>query len=360
MDIKKKEDHFVFPIPQTTEEGHLILPMGMDDFTDFIKSLLGKPQSLNKKISGYFNLTIEHITNLHAVLTQRVNQQNGGQLIQFRGTIFYDDNTSILFENIDDLLVHNDLRDRASEAIVLEWDFMIQFQDKNAPEKQSVTVEFPPRTITATKMHIFEYRELRSQLANGLYFEIKHTAKTWGNDIEMLLTNHFEGIKQDMSNIERLIIDKRGWIGLLTSIIIMVITLFALSSINSQFQAKQVNLVDSALNNPNAVGFQGMEEKITALGLFLAERNWAQFEFNLLVYGLCFLAVSITVGIFVADIADNRRQSFLLLTKKSIVKKEKFKKRRKNKWIRFIFSVILSIAGSYVASLIFQYTNSVM
>ena len=63
------------------EEGYVVLPVGERQFGDFIKSLLGSPQTISNTIEGAFEIDANSVKSLHSLLIQRISQQNGGEQI---------------------------------------------------------------------------------------------------------------------------------------------------------------------------------------------------------------------------------------------------------------------------------------
>ena len=71
------------------QNGYLTLPFNESQFKDFVSGLLGKPQTLTKRIRGDFEIYLKDLQNFHDLLNQRIIQQNNGHLIQLRTKIFF-------------------------------------------------------------------------------------------------------------------------------------------------------------------------------------------------------------------------------------------------------------------------------
>src|SRR5206468_8826898 len=74
---------WIGPTPMTDEAKSIVLPCSTQDFGNFISSLLGKPQTLSNTLRGPFEVASADVTNLHALLMQRISQQNDAVLTQF-------------------------------------------------------------------------------------------------------------------------------------------------------------------------------------------------------------------------------------------------------------------------------------
>lgn len=60
-----------------TQKGYLALPFDQDQFQEFVKGLLGKPQTITKRIRGNFEISLKDLQNFHDLIEQRISQQNG-------------------------------------------------------------------------------------------------------------------------------------------------------------------------------------------------------------------------------------------------------------------------------------------
>src|SRR5215208_6114160 len=93
---------------EQVEAGYVMLPYDEAQFKDFIKSLLGSPQTVGKTIRGIFEIEMNDIRNLYQLILQRVTQQNDGILAQFKAKIVFSDNSSVEINNIEELLTYNE------------------------------------------------------------------------------------------------------------------------------------------------------------------------------------------------------------------------------------------------------------
>ncbi|MEH2339637.1 hypothetical protein [Nostoc sp.] len=89
--------------------GYITLPVAPDQFNDFIINLLGRPQSIEKRIYGRFEIEWSDITNFHDLINQRINQQNNGQLINFQSRIYFDDNSVIELNSYPELITYREV-----------------------------------------------------------------------------------------------------------------------------------------------------------------------------------------------------------------------------------------------------------
>jgi hypothetical protein len=122
------------------KQAEVTLPCGEDEFRDFIRSLLGKPQSITNRFHGAFDLNKQDLEQFHHLLLQRLRQQNKVQLIMFTARIVYDDDSTVQLNDFDSFMTYNEIRPLISTAVHMSWEFLVAFEDRKAPEKQQVDV----------------------------------------------------------------------------------------------------------------------------------------------------------------------------------------------------------------------------
>ena len=211
------------------EEYAVMLPCRPEDFKEFVSGLLGKPQTITKRFLGKFDISKEDIESFHHVLTQRVAQQNEGKLIQFTIKIVYDDNSSVLLNSLEDFIHYNEVRHVSSIAAHLTWTFLVLFPDRKVPEKQTIEISI----ITNTEKQMPFYDEdlpfflMHSPKKGYITFQISHTARTWGGDIEALLSGHIKNLLQPASKIRNYIREHDGLIALFVGLTFFIIALGA-------------------------------------------------------------------------------------------------------------------------------------
>ncbi len=195
------EDNSIKPIitidnNQAKSEGFITLPFNESDFKDFISSLLGSPQSIDREIFTSYECNSLLVKDLRATLEQRIVHQNAGKLINFWAKIYFSDNTSVEINNFDELITYNDIGNKPCTRLDVKFDYMVQFPKQNF-EKQSILIQFFSyfKNIQRTKEQNEKYQESK------IYYRIEHTNRTWGNDIKSLLDNFIKNNSYDKSSI---------------------------------------------------------------------------------------------------------------------------------------------------------------
>lgn len=336
------------------EQGYVVLPFNQEQFKEFITSLLGSPQSITKQTSGSFTIDFDDINNLHHLLMQRITQQNNGMLVRFGAVIVFSDNSTVEINSLPELLTYNEIRPIVSNDIHLTWDFLIHFPDKRIPEKQQIQIS------------ILTYYENKSQKmldnlkikwagygAGAITFRIEYTARSWGADIEALLTNHVKSLLVEPSKFKKFFYDNDNAVGIVSMLIFWGFFLVGAFSSIKNFSQQQILLINKLLTS-NALAAEDINSKLNRLLSIIAEGSWEQYLFKV----FSFLFIGIIGGVFLGSLISGFSvdvgviPSFLLLSKESKKNRdERLKGLKKSVWyfiLSLIFNVALGVASSYI------------
>lgn len=344
-------------IKPRNEKGYVALPFNDVDFRDFVKSLLGSPQTISKAVHGTFDVTIDELTNVNDLLEQRIVQQNKAQLIQFTARIVFSDDSSVLLNNIEDLIAYNEIRPIYSTEVHLNWDYLVKFEDKKQPEKQKITLSL----LTEQSNSVYDndspsILRYSHRLNYGyIYYSIQHTARTWGADIAALLTNYIDGIIKPENNIKKFIRANISKLSLsLFSILFASTLLSSLWSIH-EHQTQQGKYVHTFLLSHQAINQSVINSKIDFLANYLVSGDWGLFIFKTLLFIIFSLVVSIFLVFWSESKIERRETSFLVLTKESKKHRKKLIEESKNTWVYFCISVLLNILYGIVSNVLFLF-----
>lgn len=334
------------------QKGYLTLPFDENQFAAFIRGLLGTPQTITKKIKGNFEIQLKDLQNFHELLDQRISQQNNGRLIQLKTQIYYDDDSSVLLSSIDELVTYNEVKPVVSEAVRMTWSYLIQFADKNAPEKQEIELMI----VSTPERNLVEDDDIPVIFPSAGQFKIviKHTARTWGSDIEALLTNQIESIIVPCSNFRRFLRRKSSTIGLLTSILFLISSLVGIYISTRLFNHNEVEKVGTFLKNA-----QDVSVKTDYLLNYVANNSQNLFFLKSLLYVVISLFIAIVLGVWVDSMADNKLRSYIVLTREAKKQRDKLVEKSKRQFIFFWVSIGLSILTSVLANYIFKWMTGI-
>lgn len=330
------------------QKGYLTLPFNQDQFQTFIKGLLGTPQTITKRIRGNFDIHLSDLQNLHTLINQRVTQQNNGELIQLKTQVYYSDESSVLLSSYEELVTYNEVKPVISEAVRMTWTYLIQFADKTVPEKQEIEIMI----LATPQRNIIEDDDIPIIYPSfgQIKMTIKHTARSWGSDIEALLTNQINSILIKPNKFKDYIRRKHVNIGVATGILFFLSSIVTIVITTQIFNNNEINLTKTIIKNA-----KNLDAKSDAILNYLANNNQELFSQISQLYLAFSFFIALFIGIWVAGLANNKVKSFLVLTREAKTNMEQSLKKSKNKFILFFVSIGLSVFTKVIAALIFNW-----
>lgn len=339
-------------VNKTHPEPSVVLPCRPEDFRSFISGLLGRPQTISKGFRGAFDINADHVQDLHSLITQRVYQQNKANLIQFTARIVFDDNSSVLLNSLEEFMTYREVRPIWSTQLHLTWSFLVEFPDKHAPEKQEIEVSFVssggPLPIYDNDFPIF----IPAKLASGslINFRIRHTARTWGADIEALLSGHIKNILVPPPKIRAFAWKHSEKIGLAVGITFFVAALFfSFWTASHLWNYQKIQIADYLGETMQ------LPAKLDFILKTISSGIWAKYYFSVIVFLVISLGLSIILGVWVASSADTNKPSFIVLTEQSKRNKEKHLNKYRQKLISFMLSLFTTIGAGVLSNCLFHY-----
>lgn len=335
----------------------IVLSCEPEDFARFISSLLGKPQTITREFSGPFDVGRPEIRNLNDLITQRVSQQNDGKLMQFTARVVYDDNSTVLHNSVDDFLHYNEVHPLVPRGLHLSWTFLVKFQDRKVPEKQQIEMSFVTKRAPMFIDDETALVAVRPELGGGISLRVNHTARTWGADIEAMLSGHIKGLIKPQTPWKRWVSSHSGRIGLVTGALLLVASVGTSILTTRSFLTVQMAAAKAlAAKDPKLI--ETTTAKVDYLIDLIASGTWPRYFY----YLFCFLAValvaSISAGIWTGIRADINEPSFLALTKEADRAKTRDLAKANSNWVVFVWTIVtdltLGVAGNFVFSYYFQ------
>lgn len=309
--------------------GQVALPFNENQFKDFIISLLGKPQTITKRIPGTFEVTKEDLIQIFQVLNQRITQQNDSKLIQFRATIYYNDNSTTTLTGFDHLVNYNEQNPLVSIAVHVTWQFLLKFNNKESYEKQEISISFNSDSSIYVD---FPNSDSHYHYADtAVTFRISHTARTWGADIEALLTKHLSNLtKKPNKFIDTFKYNSESAISLYFGTIGVITIIFLLYNTNLRLH--------------NTTEYSIIE--------------WVHYYGSIpILFYIIYVIQKISV-FFLEELTFYSKPSFVLLTSQSFKNKVKRNKKYKSSVLCYfgtaILTIILGIITNYLYAKIFS------
>lgn len=333
----------------------LVLKMEKKQFAEFIANLLGKQQTISNSMRGAFEITIKDLINIFHLVDQRINQQNEANLIQFRTKIIYNDESSILLGSLTELETFNEIRKVIPMSVHLEFDYLIKFQDKQTPERQEIEISFIAADPAFGRFQLLYDTPLKVMALGGfINFRIKHTARTWGADIESLLSNQLSNIFKVENKLKHFIRLHSSKISLSIQLIFLLSIFISIYYTTKNFAMVTTNSLAKELSKTLPNQFDLINHKITTIGVFLSSGIWAQYYFYVLIFVIIGIILAVILGAWIDSSIDTVEPSFIILTKESEKHKLKIEKKLNRKWIYFVISIMVSVATSLIANILFK------
>lgn len=333
----------------TNSSGFLSIPLSTNQFKEFIISLLGTPQTISKRFEGVFDIEKEDLIDIHNLLLQRIGQQNNGTLIQFEAKVYFSDQTSVIMTSIDDFQLYKDHKDVISETVRLLWVFLIKFPNKEIHEKQVVELQL---NTNPDKNKIEEDGIITPKFLQSGYVDLKieHTARTWGADMESLLSSKINLFLIPNSNIKKFIIKYRTIITLLIGIIALLLSLYILSTnIDNEITKHKKNVVEFLDRSPS------MEQKIDYL--LIGNSNRSNISNSIFFFALSPVLLLVFLMIFFKFITHCPK-SFITLTKGSEIYRKKQKTKEKIINFKLWGTILIGIITGVLANYLFKYISN--
>ena len=323
--------------------GYLALPFDKNQFTDFVVGLLGKPQKLTRDIPGIFEMSLKDIQNIDYLLEQRIRQQNRGDLIELQAQIYYSDNSTVTLKGIQSLETYNEVRAVVSSKIQLSWSFLIQFNDKDAPEKQTVVV-----TISTMERYIEHFRRYdRVRRLGGIYIEINHTARTWAEDIASMLEHHAKSILKEESKAHQFLRENQELLAGIVGLLFFIFCLFGATIWLNQVTQQQIEVTKEFMRNHSTI-----EEQVSYLVGYITTNDASRMSLKLTIYILAGMLLSAVSIAWMSSYPITLPPSFLILTRKSQEHKlERLaldNKKLQGFLISTVGSLLISLIGNYI------------
>lgn len=332
---------------QDFQKGYLTLPFNDEQFKEFIRGLLGTPQTITKRIKGNFEVHLKDLQNFHDLINQRITQQNNGKLVQLKTQIYYSDESSVLLSSYEELITYNEVKPVISEAVRMTWIYLIQFADKNVPEKQEIELMI----VSTPQRNVIEDDDIPVIFPSYGQFRIiiKHTARTWGADIESLITNQINSILTPCSKIKEFIRRRSERIGLFTGLLFLISSLVGIFFYTQSFNINEIKNVTEFIKNTTVI-----DGKVDYLLNYLAQNNQNLFFLKSLLFIVISIFIAIILGVWVEAQADNKTKSYLILTREAKKNRDIQVKKSERKVYWFWASIAISILTGITANYLFK------
>lgn len=331
------------------QKGYVSLPFTNDQLSQFIKSLLGTPQTISKKIKGVFVIQPDDIQSFNDLICQRVAQQNESQLIEVKSTIYFSDKSNITLNSYQDLISYYELKPLLSIGIRITWSFLIKFPNKTTPERQEIELFY--------SVNRNNRKYLDSSDEGYFSIEIRHTQRTWGVDIENIIENQIESIKKNVSRLKMFI--KKGSTIISFFIAFLIISPFAYNFLSTKrdYFDKQKDELYYYIDHNKDIG-----KKIDyTMKEIIIDKMPNKTYLDDIITVLIIIPIVLSLSLWIKAMASKMPKSFLIFSRKSNDEYLKYKKIRNRDWIMFwistIFGILAGIFSNYLNGIIINLSH---
>jgi len=328
-------------------ESILSLPIKKEDLGSFISGLLGQQQTIERELDVYFDISHDWLINVHQLINQRIQMQAEASLVQFVAVIYLSDGLKRTLTSVEAFENYSETQKNLPIGIKLIWNYLIKFPHKDIPEKQQITF--------SAKIHF--YGDSKDFIDDDYFFErsviqyqIDHTERTWGDDIESLMANKIDEVVRVESKFDKIYNISRY-------ILLIIIGIFGLNSLltfrdkirSEKIQDKILSYQDTFVDKLPSSDI--ISKKIDYL-VTIFEKSQQQHGISIWVILAIVLSV-ISIFAFVAIYLDSTKKSlhsFLVLSQKSKAHRAKILKKESRLNIIIIGSYILSIIAGIIGN----------
>jgi hypothetical protein len=339
------------PVPQISN-GYVTLPYTEEGFKDFISSLLGRGQEIEKVIRGNYDIDTTHLMNINNLLNQRIQQQNDSKLINFSAKMYFSDESTVSLHSIEELRTYNEIRPMICNAVHLSWDYLIQFNDKLHPEKQQINILFGTNGESFVRNgHIMVSDPFNKQ--GFIKISINHTARTWAVDIESILQQYFESMIDTKASVKKFIYERSGWISFISALCFFIAIITITITTTDQFSSQTLAEVNKNLSDPTLT----LDKRINYISNYLAQGDWNQFSQKLVLFIIVGSVFSVILGVMVESILSSIKIGYSFITINEVTKKYKQKvlKKAKHYWWKLLGTILIGISTGVIGNYVFQY-----
>lgn len=281
------------------------------------------------------------------MLVQRVDQQHGVRPLQFTARVSHDDGTSVLLNSLEDFEGYNEVRALRSVGLVFTWTFLLNFPGQPTPEKQEVEFSFgsKQRRVTGGDESFFV-------MTNGgtLSYRIKHTARTWGSDIEAMLTHYMDTLIQPQPAFHVALRKYSGWIGAAFGIALFAFLMGGFAYVNNRVLEEQSALLVPLLGEKASIS-----SKLDGIVTFLSISRDSLRSVYSTFYVIVAVLGSVAAGAWVGTQAEASPPSGVLLTRRAEEQYAQSKKSYSESIWRFVFSIATAVMLGLAVNAVYDF-----
>jgi hypothetical protein len=247
-------------------------------------------------------------------------------------------------------------------AINLSWIYLIRFVGEHLPERQQIELEFRTHNRKGFSYPIWmddmdDMDAIDSPLnrvhSGVIKLRISHTRRSWGTDIENLLSNHLRGlVRKSAVGIQGSFARNRKLLQNLCAVSLALLMAGAGLRlyhfiVNAQYAS--YNAIPHGTDQ-----WQNIIAKVDFVAGNIMGYNIILSLGSAMYFGVS-LALLFSIPEFVQKHLPNREPSFILLTRSSIEEKERTMARYRRQWQKYLFGFAINIGAGVIGNIIFAF-----
>lgn len=338
-------------------ETSIILSLKQKELGEFITNLLGQQQSIERDFDESFDIDHEWLLNLHDLLNQRITQQADAKLVNFSAVIYFNGGLKRTLTSIEAFRSYHETKKNIPVGIKIVWYYLVLFPGKTHPEKQEISfsanVHLKQKSYKGKKRSFKDFINstigINDQERSSVNYNIEHTERTWGDDLEVIISNQLDDVirggelKFQFFQFLRIVF---SFLALMFFMTYPLYSIIGSVDVSRGLVAEAYNEYKT-LNASGIISIESVETKLDAIAnmMALSSTNSSTLGFS----SLSIILGPVFVYLFLI-LSKNVKSSFLVLSISSkLYKEKKLKAERKSSMVT-IFVYVSAIIGSIIAN----------
>jgi hypothetical protein len=346
---------FSVVVTDNASQEAVAFPATPEKIGKFISGLLGQPQTISREISAIFDVDLSWFNHIHAVIEQRIKQQNEAARTAFRAKIFYDGDLTRTVESVEGLQHFAETKKVRSTGIELHWSYVIKFPGKDLPEKQEITLRVEEKGTEFVTIGLQPSKIRQTSTPGRITYSVSHTERTWGDDIETILRQEIELITKKTKWYENYFESAFMILGL----IFLVGGFLFPDYMNDRLQTQALTKIQpeiSQISDPQVFAKLDTSKKLDLIAQFVNPANAVP------KVGIKYRIVSAVAGFALLSMcifwSEIRRASHVVLTKEAELHRALVLEKEKRRFLMILISFAVSIAAGVLGNYAYLYLTT--
>lgn len=318
----------------------------------FISGLLGQPQTISREVAGIFDVDLSWFNHIHALIEQRIKQQNDAARTAFQAKIFYDDDLTRTIESVEGLQHFAETKRIRSTGIELHWSYVIKFPGKDLPEKQEITLRVEEKGTRFFTLGLQPVKTRQVTTLGFITYSIAHTERTWGDDIETILRQEIDLVTKKTRWYETYLENALMILGFACLLVGFLFPDYMNDRLQTQSLAKLQPLV-AQIADSQAFSAMDVPKKLDVIAAVVNPNN------AVAKVGIKYRIASALAGFGLMIIciiwSDVRRASFVVLTKEAENYRAATLRKEQRKFLMMFLSFAISIVSGVLGNYAYLY-----